>query len=239
MNSDTVREEVSSDGKKDLLLRLEREYWSKGVMSIAGVDEAGRGPLAGPVVAAAVVFNPEHFIEGVNDSKVLLPEEREELYARIVAESVTFGVGIVGHTVIDEINILQATYKAMHEAVLQLSVVPSLQLIDGNRFLENGIPYKTIIDGDALSFSIAAASIIAKVTRDRLMVEYDTEYPGYGFAKHKGYATKEHREAIDKLGYCEIHRRSFHLRWQYELEFESESEFHDDRIKQAFNTPVG
>lgn len=221
MNSESVLQEVSFEQQKNLLLRFEREYWSKGVMGIAGVDEAGRGPLAGPVVAAAVIFEHEHFIEGVNDSKVLLPEEREELYEKIIAEALTFGVGIVQHNVIDEINILQATYKAMHEAIFQLSITPSLQLIDGNRFLENGIPYRTIIDGDALSFSIAAASIIAKVSRDRLMVEYDRQYPGYGFAKHKGYATKEHREAIEKLGYCDIHRRSFHLKWQYELEFDS------------------
>ena len=189
-------------------------------MKIAGIDEAGRGPLAGPVVAAAVIFEPEYFIEGVDDSKVLLPEDREELYAGIVAGALTFGVGIIHHTVIDEVNILQATFKAMHEAVRHLSVAPALQLIDGNRFLGNGIPYRTIVDGDALSFSIAAASIIAKVTRDRLMIEYEQQFPGYGFAKHKGYATPEHREAIKQLGLCEIHRRSFTVRPQLELEFE-------------------
>ena len=240
MNSDIVAEEV--DQQKNLLMRFEREYWGKGETRIAGVDEAGRGPLAGPVVAAAVIFNPDCYIEGVNDSKVLLPEEREELYNKIIAEALTFGVGIVQHSVIDEINILQATYKAMHEAVRRLSIIPSLQLIDGNRFLDNGIPYRTIIDGDALSFSIAAASIIAKVTRDRLMVEYDSQYPGYGFARHKGYATKEHREAIDRLGYCDIHRRSFHLRCQYELDFDSvptTPEFYDDRIEQTVNATIG
>ncbi len=222
MNSDNLVIEVSSDPQKNLLLTFEREYWSEGVMRIAGVDEAGRGPLAGPVVAAAVIFEPEHFIEGVNDSKVLLPEEREELYNKIIAEALTFGVGIVQHNVVDEINILQATFKAMHEAVLRLSITPSIQLIDGNRFLENGIPHRTIIDGDALSFSIAAASIIAKVTRDRLMVEYDNQYPGYGFAKHKGYATLQHRDAIKRLGLCEIHRRSFTVRPQLEFEFSTE-----------------
>jgi ribonuclease HII len=204
---------------RDDLLRYEREYWSAGVLEIAGVDEAGRGPLAGPVVAAAVIFKPEQFIEGVNDSKVLLPEEREELYEKIVREALSFGVGIVHHDVIDEINILQATFRAMHTAVRRLAVTPALLLIDGNRFLDNGIPYKTIVDGDALSFSIAAASIIAKVTRDRLMVEYDKQFPEYGFAQHKGYATPQHREAIKQLGLCEIHRRSFTLRPQLELEF--------------------
>ncbi|MBI5473859.1 MAG: ribonuclease HII [Ignavibacteriae bacterium] len=201
------------------MLRYEREYWRDGVLNVAGVDEAGRGPLAGPVVAAAVIFKPEYFIEGVNDSKVLAPEEREELYARIVAEAVTFGVGVIHHDVIDHVNILQATYKAMHEAIRQLSVTPSMLLIDGNRFLDNGIAYKTIIDGDALSFSIAAASIVAKVTRDRMMIDYEKQFPGYGFAKHKGYATPEHRDAIKRLGLCEIHRRSFTVRPQLELEF--------------------
>ncbi|MEO8166856.1 MAG: ribonuclease HII [bacterium] len=242
MISERVKEEVSPGERKNLLLKFEREYWSKGETAIAGVDEAGRGPLAGPVVAAAVIFHREQFIDGVNDSKVLDAEEREELYGKITTEALTFGVGIVEHTVIDEINILQATYKAMHEAVRQLSIQPSLQLIDGDRFLENGIPHKTIIDGDALSFSIAAASIIAKVTRDRLMVEYDLQYPGYGFARHKGYATKEHREAIDRLGFCDIHRRSFHLRCQYELEFDSitsNPEFHDERSEQTLNTTIG
>lgn len=219
MNSNGVLEGVSFEQQKNLLLKFEREYWSNGVMEIAGVDEAGRGPLAGPVVAAAVIFEPEHFIEGVNDSKMLLPEEREELYHRIIAETLTFGIGIVHHDIIDEINILQATFKAMHQAILQLSIIPSLLLIDGNRFLENGISYRTIIDGDALSFSVAAASIIAKVTRDRMMIGYDKEFPGYGFAKHKGYGTKEHRDAIQQLGYCAIHRRSFTIKSQMELSF--------------------
>jgi ribonuclease HII len=201
------------------MLRFERDCWMSGLMHVAGVDEAGRGPLAGPVVAAAVIFEPEHFIEGVNDSKILLPEERDEVYGKIVCEALTYGVGVVDHDVIDSINILQATYRAMHDAVLRLSIPPSIQLIDGNRFLDNGIPYKTIIDGDALSFSIAAASIIAKVTRDRLMVGYDARFPGYGFAKHKGYATPEHREAIKQLGLCEIHRMSFTVKPQLELEF--------------------
>ena len=141
------------------------------------------------------------------------------MYTGIVTESLAYGVGVVHHDVIDHVNILQATYKAMHEAILQLSITPSALLIDGNRFLDNGIPFRTIIDGDALSFSIAAASIIAKVTRDRIMVEYDKQFPDYGFAQHKGYATPQHRDAIKRLGLCEIHRRSFTTRPQLELEF--------------------
>ncbi|MBX2992527.1 MAG: ribonuclease HII [Bacteroidetes bacterium] len=201
------------------MFRFERELWGRGIHHIAGIDEAGRGPLAGPVVAAAVIFERDKQIPGVNDSKQLSHEEREELYQLIIARALTFGVGIVHHDVIDSINILQATYRAMHEATRQLSIVPDHLLIDGNRFAENGIPFTTIIDGDALSFSVAAASIVAKVTRDRLMVEFDTLYPGYGFAKHKGYATPEHREAIKQLGLCEIHRRSFTVRPQLEFEF--------------------
>lgn len=220
MISNRTFADLTVEKTRDHLLTIEREYWNAGVMPIAGIDEAGRGPLAGPVVAAAVIFSPGHFIEGVNDSKLLLPEEREELYQRIRAEALTFGVGIVAHDVIDEINILQATFKAMHDAVRRLAMAPALQLVDGNRFLDNGLPFRTIVDGDAVSFSIAAASIIAKVTRDRMMVEYDQQYPGYGFAKHKGYATPEHREAIKRLGLCAIHRRSFTVRPQLELEFE-------------------
>lgn len=190
------------------------------MVRVAGVDEAGRGPLAGPVVAAAVVFEPECFIDGVNDSKLLAPDEREEVYEKIIAGAAMFGVGIVHHDVIDSINILQATYRAMHDAIRRLAVPPDHLLIDGNRFAGGAIPFTTIIDGDALSFAIAAASILAKVTRDRLMVEYDAQFPGYGFARHKGYATPEHREAITRLGLCGIHRRTFTLRPQLELEFE-------------------
>ncbi len=218
MNSD----ELSLEQQKDFFLRIEREYWRSGTVSVAGVDEAGRGPLAGPVVAAAVIFPPEHFIEGVRDSKLLTEDEREELYARIVAEASAYGIGIVHSEVIDQINILQATYRAMHEAIRSLSVEPSLLLVDGNRFLDMGIPFRTIVDGDALSFSIAAASIIAKITRDRLMMAYDAQFPGYGFAQHKGYATPQHREAIRRLGLCEIHRRSFADLSQLQLEFVAE-----------------
>ncbi len=210
---------TSSREEKDFLLKIEREYWRSGALLVAGVDEAGRGPLAGPVVAAAVIFQPEHCVEGVKDSKLLTAEERDDLYEKIVAEAFTYGVGIVHHDVIDRINILQATYRAMHEAIRRLSVAPSVLLVDGNRFLDIGIPYRTIVDGDALSFSIAAASIVAKVTRDRLMMAYDAQFPGYGFGQHKGYATPQHREAIQRLGLCDIHRRSFADLSQRELEF--------------------
>lgn len=201
------------------MLYYERLWWARGLVRIAGVDEAGRGPLAGPVVAAAVIFSPETQINDVNDSKQLSAPERERLFDVITASAVSYGIGIVHHDVIDAINILQATYKAMHEAIGRLSVLPEHLLIDGNRFLGQGIPYTTIIDGDALSLSIAAASIIAKVTRDRMMVEFDSLYPGYGFAKHKGYATPEHKDAIRQLGICDIHRRTFTIRPQLELEF--------------------
>ncbi|MBI4534902.1 MAG: ribonuclease HII [Ignavibacteriae bacterium] len=216
MNSESLV--VDEDARRDVMLKHERALWNSGITLLAGVDEAGRGPLAGPVVACAVVFSPEVFIPGVNDSKLLTPEEREELYDRILNDAIAVGVGQANHTMIDRINILNATYRAMHEAVSRLSIRPEHLLIDGNRFESQGIPFTTIIDGDALSFSIAASSIVAKVTRDRIMVEFDKQFPGYGFAKHKGYATKEHREAIFKLGYCEIHRRSFVLNQQLEFD---------------------
>ena len=211
---------MSSEDASTISLRYEEEYWRRGLRNVAGVDEAGRGPLAGPVVAAAVIFPQGFFLPDVNDSKQLSGDEREELYGRIMASASAVGVGVVDHVVIDEINILQATYRAMHEATRQLAVTPDHLLIDGNRFEPDGIPFTTIIDGDALSLSIAAASIVAKVTRDRIMVEYDALYPAYGFARHKGYATPEHREAIFRLGYSPIHRRSFVLKTQLELAFD-------------------
>lgn len=204
--------------RRVVLLQHESRLWQQGISPVAGIDEAGRGPLAGPVVAAAVVFEPDVYIEGVNDSKQLTPQEREEFYHLIAARATSYGVGIIDHTLIDEINILNATFRAMHTAIINLSVAPAHLLVDGNRFPEVGIPFTTIIEGDANSFSIAAASIIAKVTRDRLMLEYDRVFPGYGFAANKGYATKEHREALLRLGPCEIHRRSFEVKNQLELE---------------------
>jgi ribonuclease HII len=183
---------------------------------IAGIDEAGRGPLAGPVVAAAVVFEGRMDIAGVDDSKKIRADRREYLCDRILHEAAAVGLGTVGNAVIDEINILNATFLAMDRAVASLGCRPGHLLIDGNRFRSGeataGIPYTTLIGGDGTSYSIAAASIVAKVTRDRLMREYDREYPGFGFAKHKGYGTAEHRAAILRLGFCPIHRRSFAVR---------------------------
>jgi ribonuclease HII len=202
-----------------ITLEFERKVWVGGKTLVAGVDEAGRGSLAGPVVAAAVIFQPECLIPAVNDSKLLAENTRDILYAEIKNKALAVGVGIVDHVTIDEINILNATYKAMHDAIANLNIVPEHLLIDGNRFRGGTIPFTTIVAGDALCFSIAAASIVAKVTRDRVMADHDAKYPGYGFAKHKGYGTKEHREAIYQLGYCEIHRRSFQMNTQLELEF--------------------
>jgi len=190
-------------------LRFERDLWRSGVHAVAGVDEAGRGPLAGPVVAAAVILPEGCFIAGVDDSKKLSPAKRALLYDRIRGEAVAVGTGIVGHEEIDMINILQATFKAMHLALESLQVQPAHILVDGNRFRGGGIPFTTIVDGDALCHCIAAASIIAKVTRDRIMVAQDALFPVYGFARHKGYGTREHLAAIKLHGLCPIHRRSF------------------------------
>lgn len=205
--------------KNKVTLAYERQLWSIGKKFVAGVDEAGRGPLAGPVVAAAVIFHHGFFIPEVNDSKLLSPKTRERLYEAIMSNALAVGVGVIDHATIDEINILNATYKAMHAAIGRLRIMPDHLLIDGNRFIGGAIPFSTIIDGDALCFSIAAAAIVAKVTRDRIMVDYDAAYPGYGFARHKGYATKEHREAIFLLGHSEIHRRSFVMKTQLEVEW--------------------
>ncbi len=209
---------MTSDHLSLITLDHERDLWRRGYRFVAGIDEAGRGPLAGPVVAAAVVFPQEVFIPDVNDSKVLPPSAREDLDRQIRERAISVGIGVVDHLTIDEVNILNATYMAMHEAVARLGIAPDHLLVDGNRFSGTGIPFTTIIDGDAVCFSIAAASIVAKVARDRIMADYDAQFPGYGFAKHKGYATKEHCEAIHRLGYCEIHRRSFEIKVQLELE---------------------
>ena len=192
------------------LSKFEKEYFEKGYNLIAGIDEAGRGPLAGPVVAAAVILPKGCLIEGVNDSKKLSEKKREKLYDDIIENAIAWGVGIKDNNVIDEINILEATRLAMHEAIENLQVKPDFIFIDAEKKVDTDkIPYLPIIKGDALSISIAAASIIAKVTRDRMMREYDKEYPEYGFEKHKGYGTKVHVEAIKEHGLTPIHRRSF------------------------------
>lgn len=193
------------------MLDFERKYWEQGLTRIAGVDEAGRGPLAGPVVAAAVIFAPEVMIAGVNDSKKLTEKKREALFHVIHEQATAVGIGIVGHEVIDRINILQASFLAMNKALEALKVRPQQLLVDGNFFRHEQFPVENIVKGDALSHSIAAASIIAKVTRDALMMDLDEQYPQYGFAKHKGYGTKAHIDAIRAHGYSPIHRRSFHV----------------------------
>ncbi len=189
------------------LMRYEREYAADGL--IAGVDEAGRGPLAGPVVAAAVILHPGAEILGINDSKKLTEKKREELYPQILERAMAVGTGIVSAARIDEINILQATYEAMRKAVGQLCFAPDVLLVDAVTIPGLDIRQVPIIKGDAKSLSIGAASIIAKVTRDRLMREMAEIYPEYGFKGHKGYGTAAHIEALKKFGPCPIHRRSF------------------------------
>lgn len=192
------------------LSKYEEDCFGRGIELVAGIDEAGRGPLAGPVVAAAVILPKHALIEGVNDSKKISEKKREKLYDDIINAAIAWGVGIVDNNVIDEINILNATRMAMHNAIEALKVKPEYILIDAEKKVDtNGIPFMPIIKGDALSISIAAASIIAKVTRDRIMREYDKIYPLYGFEKHKGYGTKMHLEAISENDICCIHRKSF------------------------------
>lgn len=191
-----------------LTLDYENQLWDLGRIP-AGVDEAGRGPLAGPVVAASVILSKENPIEGLNDSKVLTPRKRSLLFDIISERSVSLAVGIVENDLIDEINILQATIKAMEKSILGLTVRPDLIYIDGNRSTTLEIRQQTIVKGDTKCQSIAAASIIAKVTRDRIMEDLDNKYPQYGFLKHKGYPTKAHYEAIKKYGPCPVHRLSF------------------------------
>ena len=177
--------------------------------SIAGVDEAGRGPLAGPVYAAAVILKPGARIDGINDSKKLSEKKREELYDVIIENSIAYAVYSVDEKTIDEVNILNATHMAMNGAVNSLSVPPDFVLIDGNSIKNMTLPHETIVKGDAKSISIAAASILAKVSRDRYIIQMAEKYPEYGFEKHKGYGTKAHTEAILKYGPCEIHRKTF------------------------------
>ena len=193
---------------KDLWV-YEREAFAEGYQAVCGVDEAGRGPLAGPVCAAAVILPVGLVIDGLNDSKKLTDKKRRELYDVITQNAVSYGITMASEREIDEINILQATFLAMQRALDKLEVRPGLALIDGNRAKDFGLPVRTIVKGDSLSASIAAASILAKVTRDRLMEELDEAYPQYGFAVHKGYGTKRHYEALREYGPCPIHRRTF------------------------------
>jgi ribonuclease HII len=194
------------------LLQYEKALWGRGVQLIAGVDEAGRGPLAGPVVAAAVIFPEDVFIAAVNDSKKLTPQKRLELVPIIQKESIAFATGVVCEKTIDQINILQASFEAMRLALEQLSVSPQHVIVDGKSIPHIPCRQTPIIHGDQKCFSIAAASIIAKVTRDQLMEVYDRMYPQYGFIKHKGYGTRQHIAALRKYGFSPIHRRSFRVK---------------------------
>ena len=192
------------------LKKIEKEFFDKGIDLIAGIDEAGRGPLAGPVVVACVILDKNSMIEGVNDSKKISESKREKLYEIITQEAISYGVGIVYQEEIDEINILQATKKALTESISSMKIKPNLIMVDALTGINTlKIPYKSIIKGDAKCYSIAAASIIAKVTRDRIMREWDKVYPEYGFSSHKGYGTAKHIQAIKEYGLCPIHRRSF------------------------------
>ena len=190
------------------MFTYENKLFAEGIIRIAGMDEAGRGPLAGPVTAACCIPDFSKIAQGVNDSKKLTEKKRESLFDIIKESCICFAVVSEDEKVIDEINILNATKKAMKKALRQLRVEPEYLLVDAVKH-DFGVPYSAIIHGDALSYSVAAASILAKVTRDRLMLEYDKIYPEYGFAKHKGYGTKQHIEALQKYGPCPIHRRSF------------------------------
>lgn len=188
---------------------IENTFFEKGTQLICGVDEAGRGPLAGPVCAAAVILPPHVQIPGLNDSKKLTDKRRRELFPIIREQAVAYSIAFADHKEIDEYNILQATYLAMERAINGLSVKPELALIDGNRAKDFGLPVQTVVHGDSLSASIAAASILAKVTRDDLMLEMAKEYPEYAFEVHKGYGTKAHYSALAAHGPCPIHRMTF------------------------------
>lgn len=191
------------------MLEIEGSLYEKGYNFICGVDEAGRGPLCGPVVAAAVILPKDECIEGVNDSKKISEKKREKLYDEILLKATAVGIGISDVDVIEEVNILNATKLAMKQAIENLDVTPDYVLIDGNQMIDIKVEGNTVVSGDAKSESIAAASIIAKVTRDRMLIEWDKQYPEYGFAKHKGYGTKMHTEAIAKYGLTPLHRPSF------------------------------
>lgn len=194
----------------NVLKESENKLYSEGLKYIAGIDEAGRGPLAGPVVVGIAIMKPDSFIEGVNDSKKISEKKRELLYEQITNEAIDWSVGIVDQNEIDEINILNATKKALHMAITNLKIKPDRILVDALEHIDTcGIPYTSIIKGDAKVYSISAASIIAKVTRDRMMKEYDEIYPEYGFAGHKGYGTAKHIQAIKAYGPCPLHRKTF------------------------------
>ena len=202
------------------LTNYERRAREEGYEHVAGIDEAGRGPLAGPVVAAAVILPRDYYHPEINDSKQLSQKKRDQLYAVIKDEALAVGLGVVEAPVIDAVNILQATLMAMREAIADLSFSPDYLLVDGTHRVPISIPQATIIRGDALSLSIAAASIIAKVSRDHIMEIYHRQFPQYNFIRNKGYGTSEHREAIRQFGPCKIHRKSFHTKDSFQTSYE-------------------
>jgi ribonuclease HII len=194
------------------MLVYEKKFWSEGWELVAGVDEVGRGPLAGPVVAACVIFPKNFWLPGVDDSKKLTKLKREKLFEQIMNDAIDVGIGIVREKTIDRVNILNASLKAMSKAVKKLKTLPQLVLIDGNQKIPNlPFPQITIVKGDSKSMSIASASIVAKVTRDKIMLNYHKKYPQFFFAENKGYSTKLHLEALKTFGPCKIHRRSFKI----------------------------
>lgn len=201
--------ELKEAKRVENMWKYEHRYRAEGYRYIAGIDEAGRGPLAGPVVAAAVILPVDFDASGLNDSKQLAEEERENWRERIMTDAVAVGVGVVDVEYIDRFNILQATYEAMRRAIVQCRVQPDLLLLDAVKVPRVDLPQVPIIKGDSLSHSIAAASVIAKTTRDRIMVDYSRQYPEYGFDEHKGYSAPFHYQALDRFGPCPIHRRSF------------------------------
>lgn len=203
-----IQAEIDEQKRLEQLLTFERELYINKIMLIAGIDEVGRGPLAGPVVTAAVILPENCQIKGLNDSKQIPKSQHDIIYERVMSQALAVGIGIVDNHTIDQVNIYEATKIAMLQAIENLPIKPEHLLIDAMT-LDTDIPQTSLIKGDARSMSIAAASIVAKVTRDKLMADYDTQYPGYDFAHNAGYGTKKHLEALEKQGFTDIHRRSF------------------------------
>lgn len=203
-----IQAELNEDLRLEQMLRYEKELYQAGYQTIAGIDEVGRGPLAGPVVAAAVILPPECKIKGLNDSKKIPKKKHMAIYQAIMDQALAIGIGIMDNTVIDQVNIYEATKLAMKEALSKLSLKPDYLLIDAMK-LDVEIPQESIIKGDANSLSIAAASIVAKVTRDKLMADYDKEFPGYDFTQNAGYGTKSHLQGLERNGVTPIHRKTF------------------------------
>ena len=216
--------------RKTASLNLEKDLWNQGFQLVAGIDEAGRGPLAGPVCSAVVIFEPGVRITGVYDSKQVEPEEREELFHKIQAKALAVGVGTACAEEIDQLNILRATKLAARRALRQLAIMPDYLLLDALILDKVTLPQTAITKGDARSFSIAAASIVAKVTRDRLMIQCAEQFPGYGFENHKGYGTPTHRRRIAELGRSTLHRHTFLESW-FETDPLQNSRFFQDRLR--------